>query len=170
MIALVVLKMRAHIQVMDQPTLDLIRPIILQYTGDTDDVAFVGATRKLLEAGDQTFIALHNSEPPNPAKTPFPVPYEAPFLTAHLDTLGLFPLEIQRRLLRVGSDLRGFNERVAFIQVAINRTWDSSLSTINRQQNADNLASGIKNLATTAEGLVKAINRLLDASGRPLWK
>ena len=46
--------------------------------------------------------------------------YEAPFLSSHLEEIGLFPVWLQQRFLRVVAELRLFNQQVDIVRGALN--------------------------------------------------
>jgi len=169
MLALVLERMRSKLRTMDQAVLNLVRPILLAYRDNTEDVAILEAAKKLLEKGDAVYIALHNA--PSPAGEGswlLPVPYDAPFLKSRLEDLSLFPPATQQRLLRIVGELHLFNEQVAIVRQAHDRTFDTSLTGENYAANEKNLTIGTEKLAVRAEALIRAINRVLGPDGRPL--
>ncbi|HXM38263.1 MAG TPA: hypothetical protein VN908_06340 [Gemmatimonadales bacterium] len=167
LLALILIRVHGKLHTMNQEAVDLIRPILLEYKGHADDVALLDATKKLLGKGDASFIALHNA-PAGSVTGLWPLPYHAPYLDGHLNELALLPVEMQRSLLRVLAEVSLFNEQVAFVQKATDRTFDSSLSRENYLANDANLKSGTEKLATRASELIRAINRVLDRQGNPL--
>jgi hypothetical protein len=152
---------------MNQPVVDLIRPVMLAYKGNDGDRAMVEATSKLLAQGDAAFIAAHNTRPIDPAKAYYPVPYSTPVLASHIGQLTLFPVAVQKHLLRVSQELQLYNEQVAIVRAAHDRTFDTSLSAANYAANEQNLKTGTDKLATRAAQLVEAINEVVDSSGKP---
>lgn len=159
-IATVLLLVQSKRHAMDQATVDLIKPIYLDYRGHADDQPLLDTNRKLLAQGDAAFIVLHNL-PTKPPTGLWPLAYQAPFLQAHLSDLTLLPVEQQRALLQVLRELQLFSDQVGLVQKATDRTFDSSLSPASYAANESNLEKGTANLATRCAQLVRATNRFL---------
>jgi hypothetical protein len=167
-LALILIRVHVKFHSMNQESVDLMRPILLAYKGHVDDAAALDATKKLLGKGDAAFIAIHNA-PGGPTGTAlWPLPYHAPYLESHLDDLALLPVELQRALLGVVTEIGLFNEQVAYVQKASDRTFDSSLSKETYSANDANLKAGQEKLITRASQLIRAINRVLDHQGKLL--
>jgi len=166
LLALVVSLIHTKLRTMNQSALDLIRPVILKYRGDAGDQAYLEATKALLAKGDAAFIAIHNATPINPGKALYPVPYAAQVLTGHLGELGRLPESTRAPLLRIARELELYNEQVAQVRTAHDRTFDSSLSAVNYAANEANLKAGTEKLAMRAARLIEAINEVVDPHGR----
>jgi len=164
--AMILVKMRGRVGHMDQAVLDLVRPIMLAESDDPGDRAYGEATRKLLERGDAVYIAAQNQLSKS-SVGPYPIPYEAPFLAAHLADLSVFPNRDQAAFLRVWTELKMFNEKIAYVQRCHDRTFDN-LSEENHELNRANLEAGLGHLGDRAEMLIKAINRVVGPSGSSL--
>jgi hypothetical protein len=163
-VTLVWVDLLGRFRTMDQRTLDIVKPILLDFQASGDDRIIVEGTRKLLESGDEVYIAGINL--PKPRSTPFPVTYEAAFLSSHLEDLGLFPLWQQQRLLRVTAELRLFNQQVDIVQRAFERTFLQGVNEITGKAITANLEEGYNKEMVRAEYLVRAIDAVLDSSGK----
>jgi hypothetical protein len=156
---------RSRLQTMDQGTLDFVRPILLDYQGDDDDRKMIAGLKQLFEQGDATYIALSN-RPRDPGVTMLPIPYETPFLNAHVADLGQFPVPTQRALFRVLGELHMFNQQVADVRDAHAKTFVTTGA--NYTINQGNLRTAQEKLAVRAKEVVKAVNALIDTHGRLL--
>ena len=166
LLALVLIRVHVKFRSMNQEALDLIRPVLLAYKGHTDDEAAMAAAKTLLAKGDATFIAIHNAPGGTAAgRALWPLPYHAPYLESHLDDLALLPVDVQRSLLGVVTEIGLFNEQVAYVQKASDRTFESGLSAESYAANDTNLEAGQKKLVTRASQLIRSINRVLDHQG-----
>lgn len=137
----------------------------MDYQDATDDAPLLDATKAFLARGDAAFITAHNAMPLGSGTGLWPLPYNAPFLTSHLDDLGLFAPSKQRTLFRILEELHLFNEQVAVVRQATERTFDSSLSKENYAVNDANLKAGTEKLATRASLMIAATDRFLDSKG-----
>ncbi len=160
----VLILLHSKMHTMDQATVDLIRPTMLGYKGEGGDRALTQAATKLLEQGDAAFIAAHNQRPTDHAKAYYPMPYTAPLLTAHLGDLTI-PAPVRKQLLRVARVLDLFNQQVAFVRTAHDRTFES-LSSANYAANDRNLKEGTARLAMMTADLIVAINDVVDPEGK----
>jgi len=167
LVALVLQQLRSHLRSMDQATLDLIRPILLAPTTDPGDAAHLDATKQLLALGDTAYIDLHNTGPRSPGRGPLPLPYEAPFLTAHLHELGIFPIRTRLAVLRIAGELRLFNQQVAIVQRAHERSFEQ-LSADNHTINTANLRQGLDSLGVRAVSLIARISEVVGKDGHAL--
>lgn len=163
-LAVVVIRLRTKTSTMSQATLDLSRNVIFSYAGDVDHQKVVEGMKKLLAQGDAFYIQLHNAKGAEESAI-WPVPYDAPFLRAHLEDLPLFSLTVQQRLLRVIYQLGLFNEQIDFVRKAHDRTFDTSLSPENYAANQQNLLSGTEKLARRSETLIEAISQVVGVDG-----
>ncbi len=161
----VLVLVHSKLHTMNQAVLDLIRPAILNYRGDRADQGYVDATKTLLAKGDAAYIAFHNARPTDPTKAYYPVPYGAPVLAAHMGELAIFPSAVRTWLVRVSRELELYNSQVALVQASHNRTFDSSLSAVNRAANEQNLIAGTEKMGTRAAALIEAINQVVDSTG-----
>jgi hypothetical protein len=165
LLAHVLVLLRSKLKTMDQATLDLIKPLLLEYKGDEQDTEHLEATEKLLAAGDAAYIALHNAGSPT-GRASYPVRYSTPLLDANAHRFGLFRLVTQQRLFRVLTELQLFNQQVEIVQRAHDRTFNS-MSPENYAANNNNLVQGTVNLAVRATFLIRAINALVNSDGSP---
>lgn len=166
-IVLVLTRLHSKLRTMDQGVLDITKPLLLSYRGDREDSVALEGTKQLLARGDAAYIALHNSDSES-ERSLYPVPYQLPFLSAHVPDMTLFPVQAQQRLLRILGELALFNEQVALVRRIHDRTFDSGLSPANYQINSANLSEATKNLAVRATALIGAISSIVAADGTPI--
>lgn len=166
LLALILIRVHVKFRSMNQESVDLIRPILLAYKGHPDDESALDAAKKLLGQGDAAFIDIQNSLGGATGTALWPLPYHAPYLESHLDDLALLPVEMQRALLGVLTEVGLFNEQVAYVQKASDRTLESGLSQESYAANDKNLEASQKKLVTRASQLIRGINRVLDHQGK----
>jgi hypothetical protein len=164
-LALVAHRVRGKYGTMDHATLQLIKAIILSYTGFEPDSDLAANYRKLLEYGEDKILQAFRSREQTRTSI-WPVPYAAPLLAVHLTDLSSFGPAKERLFLRVQSEIDLYNEQVDFVRGLHSRTFESSLSAENRAITVDSIVAATKTLGERAEIIVKTINRLLDSSGR----
>src|ERR671932_576240 len=87
----------------------------------------------------------------------WPVPYSLPLLDNHVGELDLFKPVIQERLLRISTELKLFNEQVAYLRHLVDRSF-SGLSSANYSLNESNLRIANRNVGVRCEMLVRAID------------
>jgi hypothetical protein len=161
---------RRSLREIDQPTLDLVKPILLNYAG-TEEAKLVAAAQQLFNQPDASVIQWANDERTE-KKDPFgrplgqwPAPYSLPLLSTHIGELDLLPVNQQEAFLRVGAELRLFNEQVDYVRMLHERTFTTSGP--NHQLNDSNLIVARRNLGTREDILIRAINRTVPANGCP---
>jgi hypothetical protein len=81
--------------------------------------------------------------------------------------LALCPPALRTWLVRVSRELELYNNQVALVGTAHNRSFDSSLSEVNRAANERNLMAGTEKLGTRAAALIEAIDQVVDSGGKP---
>lgn len=88
------------------------------------------------------------------------VPYQLPFLDANLPALVACSLEFQQPVLNIKSQLELFNGQVASVVSNLSRTFDPSLTGINRQLHDGNINRGYDDLAMRARDIADKIAAL----------
>lgn len=166
--ALILIRVHVKFRSMNQESVDLIRPILLGYKGHTDDASALDAAKKLLGQGDAAFMGIQNSLGGAAGTALWPLPSHAPYLESHLDDLALMPVEMQRALLGVLTEVALFNEQVAYVQKASDRTFETGMSPESYAANDTNLKASQLKLVTRASQLIRGINRVLDHEGNLL--
>jgi hypothetical protein len=95
--------------------LDWLEPIATNYRGPAAMPNLPVWIAKLRSASEQdrasVFLALHKSD-----RGLYPKQHAVPFLTAHVTELSILPLAFQAAVLRVKTQLKLFNQHVAFVQ------------------------------------------------------
>jgi hypothetical protein len=155
---------RSKLREMDLRTLQLVKPIILEYIGG-DDQELVTAFRQLATRDDQTVVRSMN-ERGGDASGQWPMPYDLPLLEAHLGEMTLLPMAKQEQLGRIRAELRLFNEQVAYVRHLLDRTFE--LTGQNHAINASNLVIAQRNLGVREEALVRTLNRFLPPNQNAL--
>lgn len=158
-LAMVAHNMRGRTGTLTEASLELTRTILLGYKGSALDAEFQETLSKLFDLGLPQYIALSNSR--KGKGSPYPVPYELPFLEAHLQDLGVFDPRTQERVLRMRAEFHLFNEQVKQVQVFHDRSF--TLTGQNYQLNADNYEGGLEKLPYRAEALIREMNAVIDS-------
>jgi hypothetical protein len=147
-------------------TVQLVKPIVLEYTG-ADDQGLVTAFRQLAERDDQIVVASMN-ERGTDSSGQWPMPYDLPLLEAHLGEMTLLPMLVQEQLGRIRAELRLFNEQVAYVRHLLDLTFE--LTGSNHAINASNLVIAQRNLGVREEALVRTLSRFLAPNPNALDK
>lgn len=148
---------RSKLREMDLRTLQLVKPIILEYAGG-DDQELVAVFRQLAARDDQDVVTSMNERGSDPSGQ-WPMPYDLPLLEAHLGEMTLLPMAKQEQLGRIRAELRLFNEQVAYVRHLLDLTFE--LTGPNHAINASNLVIAQRNLGVREEALVRTLNRFL---------
>ena len=88
------------------------------------------------------------------------VPYQLPFLDANLAALADCSLAFQQPVLNIKAQLGFFNGQVASVMSNLERTFDPSLTGINRQLLDENIKRGYDDLAKRARDIADMIAAL----------
>lgn len=83
--------------------------------------------------------------------------YDLPFLTAQSAELSICPLDFQRGVSWVKSQLDYFNQLVDYLRSQYEKTFDTAIVGNNRVVIETNLTKGYKTLASRAESIANAI-------------
>ena len=83
--------------------------------------------------------------------------YDLPFLTAQTAELSICPLDFQRGVSWVKSQLDYFNQRVDFLRSEYEKTFDTAIVGSSRVVIETNITAGYKDLARRAEFIAKRI-------------
>jgi hypothetical protein len=86
--------------------------------------------------------------------------YSIPFVTAHMGDISLYPVPFQSAVIRIKDQLDMYNQRVAYLQNLHDKTFDTSLTELNRSIVISNLEKGYRDLADQAAFIVDAISTL----------
>lgn len=163
-VANVLLVTRAESLELDQPTIDLVKPILLGYQGP-DDARLTDAMRTLFSRGDAEVMRLYSDER-GLKKDQFgrklvswPMAYALPLLSSHIGELDLLSFDQQGRFLRVDVELKLFNEQVQYVRALLDRTFTAT--GLNHQLTETNLSIARRHFATRCDALLGSLNRAL---------
>jgi hypothetical protein len=159
---------RRSMRELDQGTVDLVKPILLAYTGESDSELVEGARELFATPAADLLSAVNNpsSQRRDLVGRPFvqwPSPYTLPLLEEWLRELDLFVLVHQERLLRVSRELQLFNEQVAYVRHLIDRSY--SVTGENHRLNEQSSIIARRNLGHREERLVRAIDQFIASDG-----
>jgi hypothetical protein len=148
---------RSELREMDVRTLQLIKPILVNYEG-ADDRELVEIFRQLTSDSDDQ-VATSMNERPRQFSGQWPMPYDLPLLDAHLGELTLLPIARQEQLMRVRAELNLFNEQVAYVRHLVDRSFE--VTGPNHAITLANLEIAKRNLAVRSEALIRTFSRFL---------
>ena len=86
--------------------------------------------------------------------------YSIPFVTAHMGDISLYPVPFQSAVIRIQDQLAMYNQRVTYLQNLHDKTFDNSLTELNRSIVISNMEKGYRDLADQAAFIVDAITAL----------
>lgn len=150
-----------------QATLDIVKPIIVGYSGNlAGDISLVSAANELFKESDENVIRWANdmgSQRRDQLNRPlgeWPVPYELPLLRASFGELDLLTVEQQRALFRVNYELGLFNEQVAYVRQLHDRTFTTAGA--NHTLNNSNLLAARGVFGNREAEFIGALSHALD--------
>lgn len=88
--------------------------------------------------------------------------YALPFVEAQASNFAMLPLDLHRRLLRVGEQLNLYNQDVDFLNQQFAFTFDGSLDAMNHTAIRHNLGTGYVKLVGAARRIADAITEILE--------
>ena len=91
--------------------------------------------------------------------------YSTSFLDSQMPHLGILPMDLQQRLLRLKDDLDIFNQEVAFLNGQFDLTFRGDLGGANYAAVQTNLTNGYANLISRARAIAVAANAIIDKYG-----
>ncbi len=160
----VAFKLRSHLATASDEFFDWALPIMRSYEGPSKSPTLVDTLTKSREfpeeqrrtadiAGRDANIAIALKR------------YDVPFLATQGSELSICALDFQRRVFRAKGQLDLFNQHVGFLQGQFDRTFESGITTQNRDNIDRNLESGYAKLANEAQSLARAISDIVHRYG-----
>jgi hypothetical protein len=157
-VALVGARLRMKLGTNSDVFLDWLLPIVKSYKGAGKIQGFDDTVAKLRQVPEeqrrQADIARRDDARGLALKR-----YEAPFLLTQGSELFICPLDFQRRVFRIKSQLDVFNQQVDYLRSQFEKTFE--VEGHNREAVEGNLQEGYADLATLSESLAKAIGDVI---------
>lgn len=159
-LALVASKLRSHLAQETDDFLDWLIPIAEAYDGPAKRPALAGNLRKLraFPEGARRDAAL--ATPDDGVGVGLPQ-YHLPFVESQSSEIAVCPIEFQRRVFRIKSQLDIFNQRIDYVRSQYEKTFDATIVDASREAVESNLTRGYEDLATQAEAIARAIGEII---------
>ncbi len=162
----VAFRMRSKVATVTDEFLDWILPIVSSYSGPGKSPTLAATLAKVREYTQdqrcQADILMRDESRGFALKR-----YEVPFLVAQANELSICSLDFQRSIFRVKAQLDLFNQQSLFLQGQYEKTFDASIVGANRDAVERNLIEGYAIIATSAEGIARAIGEIMSRYGSP---
>ena len=156
--ALVAHELYGHLGKIDRSLSEWVVTTIESYDGPDRDEHTLELFRNALSRPPEEQNASLTKKNPWDAKRV--VSYQLPFLDANLPSLADCSLAFQQPVLNIKSQLELFNGQVASVRSNLERTFDPSLTGINRQLLDGNINRGYDDLAMRARDIADKIAAL----------
>lgn len=156
--ALVAHDLYGYLEKIDRPLSEWVMTTIESYDGPDRDEHTLELFRDALSRPHEEQNAFLAKKRPWHAKRV--VPYQIPFLDANLAALADCSLAFQQPVLNIKAQLGFFNGQVASVMSNLARTFDPSLTGINRQILCENINGGYDDLAKRARDIADMIAAL----------
>src|ERR1035437_5389346 len=95
-----------------------------------------------------------------PGTGPYPKEYSASFLVATIGEIWVLPLDFQTSVLRIKQQIDTLNQHAEFVQKRHEKTFDSSISQVNRQAVLSDLKDAYGQLGGMAKRIADEISAL----------
>jgi hypothetical protein len=152
-------KLNSHLATVTDRHLAWLEQIVSKYTGPNPKAGILSSLvdyRKVSE--EERRQALATNRDPNVGVGL--LQYSIPFVTAHLADISLYPVPFQSAVIRIKDQLDMYNQRVAYLQNLHDKTFDTSLTELNRSIVISNLEKGYRDLADQTAFVADAIASL----------
>ncbi len=152
-------KLNSHLATVTDGHLAWLDQIVRNYTGPNPTAGMLNSLaeyRKMPEEKRCQALAMIR----NPNVGVGLLQYSIPFVTAHLADISLYQVPFQSAVIRIKDQLDMFNQRVAYLQKLHDRTFDASLTDLNRSAVISNLEKGYRDLADQSGFIADAISTL----------
>jgi hypothetical protein len=140
----------------------LFKQVVEAYNGPEEDPKGRVATRAFfaLQWPEQEAMLAQQQE--TTFNTPRMAKYQLPFVTAHMQDLRSSPINLQWRLAQVLRDLQLYNDHADYCGAQLERTFDVSITGVNRSLLQSNIESAYHSAAMRSERIVSEIRDLLN--------
>jgi hypothetical protein len=139
----------------------LMREIVDSYRGPEEDPEGLKATRRYLSLPYAQQAAIVAQAQETTVNSPRLVKYHLPFLEAHLPDVRELPLDLQQRLTQVLQDLRLYNDAADYCASQLDRTFDASITGVNRVALNNNIEETYRLASNRSERIMKEIREVL---------
>lgn len=143
-----------------------IKPYLDSYEGIHKDNKLLESVLTFLTQTDKQISSLNQPEGDNPLRTKSLKKYYLPFLESIIDYISLFPVEVQRQLLDIRSQVLVFNDMIDESQRYHFMTFDSSINEKNHEIVNINITYYFDSIIQRSEFIVKSIDVLLSKSSQ----
>jgi len=143
-----------------------LRPFIKEYDDTHPDVTLTQMIDKMLGYKEEDIAAAITIMRDNPQQPSYFKSYKLHFLDAHIQSLSIFNIDFQRKIIEIKNRISLLNEEIELFQFYFAKTFDNNVSAENHKIIVKNIDDNARNVKNQLIRIIKDISNLISDGKR----